>query len=53
VDPVNPTVHTNNIEHLWRSLKADIRGVGIENLTDSIDCFMLKRISLSGDLFDV
>lgn len=51
VDPNNSSIHTNNIERLWRTLKTDIRGIGIENLADGLDCFNYKKNNLQDDVF--
>lgn len=51
VDPHNPSIHTNNIERLWRSLKNEIRGVAIENIDDAISLFIFRRNFLTGILF--
>lgn len=43
VDPVNRSIHTNNIERLWRSLKERMRGVSIENYEIHLDEFMFRK----------
>ena len=45
VDPENPQIHTNNIERFWRTLKNEIRGVGIENLDVALKCVIFKKTS--------
>ena len=52
VDPENPQIHTNNIERFWRTLKNEIRGVGIENLDVALKCVIFKKNKLRGTLFE-
>lgn len=51
VNRENPNIHTNNIERLWRSLKSEIRGVGVENVDGALSVFIFRRNYLNGSLF--
>lgn len=49
VDRDNRSIHTNNIERLWRSLKEDLRGVSNENYSLHLNEFCFRRYFLTGN----
>jgi transposase-like protein len=43
VDPNDRSIHTNNIERLWRSVKEDVRGAVNDNYKVHLSEFMFRR----------
>lgn len=57
VDPIQPWIHTNNIERTWRSLKASIshvkRSLSNENIQSFIDSFHFESFFKQENLYDI
>lgn len=57
VDPIQPFIHTNNIERTWRSLKASIshvkRSLTDANIQSFLDTFLFQNYFSQEALYDV